>query len=131
MYKIIVLLAFVFPLNAFSQAEKSAPPKIDSVSTDSIIPASFKGDLAKYFRKTVKYPKLALDKGIQGNVFVAFTVDTNGILSNIHIVKGVDESLDDETLRVISLMPPWNPATKNGRPVMSEKIFPLGFRLPD
>lgn len=131
MYRLVVLLVLILPLNAFSQTDKLASPKIDSVSADSVIPASFKGDLLKYLKKTVKYPTEAQDKGIQGKVVVAFVVDTNGVISNPRILESVHESLDNESLRVISLMPPWNPATKNGRPVMSEKIFPLGFRLPN
>ncbi|MBO9703854.1 MAG: energy transducer TonB [Sporocytophaga sp.] len=129
MYKIIVLLALVFPLNAFGQIETS--PKIDSVSGDSIIPASFKGDLEKYIRENVIYPRGAQNKGIQGKVVATFMVDTNGIISNIHIVKSVHELLDNEFLRVIGIMPPWNPATKKGEPVKSEKSLPLIFRLPD
>src|SRR5690606_9739924 len=103
MYKVIVVLALLLPLNALGQTEASS--KIDSISADSIIPASFKGDMVKYFIKTVKYPVEAQKKGIQGTVFVAFVIDSNGVISNPRIEKSVHESLDNESLRVIRLMP--------------------------
>lgn len=126
MFRLLFLFVLILPLKTFGQDLKSSVAAVDS-----IVPASFKGDLQKFLVHTVRYPDQAVKKGIQGKVVVVFVVDTNGVISNPRIEKSVHESLDNETLRVIRLMPPWNPATQNGRPVMSEKSFPITYRMPD
>ena len=42
----------------------------------------------KFVRENIKYPKIAAEKGIQGNVFVGFIVEKDGSITNIKIVRG-------------------------------------------
>ncbi|WP_051312913.1 energy transducer TonB [Sporocytophaga myxococcoides] len=126
MFRFILLFILILPVKTFGQNYKAAES-----SADSIIPATFKGDLQKFLVKTLKYPPEAVKEGIQGKVVVAFSVDTNGVISNPRVEKSVHESLDNEALRLIRLMPPWNPATQNGKTVMSEKSFPVIFRVTE
>ncbi len=82
-----------------------------------------------YISSNIVYPKAAADNKIQGNVICRFTVDANGKIKNVKVVKSVEKSLDDEALRVIQSMPTWKPAKENGKPVDAQLNIPVVFTL--
>lgn len=88
-----------------------------------------KTELAKYLSANIKYPMDAQRKGIHGRVFVAFVVETDGSISNVKIIQGVCESIDQEALRVVNSMPKWVPGMYRGQPVRVEYVLPLNFSL--
>lgn len=86
-------------------------------------------DFRDYIAKNLKYPAIAAENGIQGQVYVSFIVEPDGSLSNVKIVRGVDETLDQEAIRVIKSSPLWNPGTQRGKPVRVTYTFPVKFVL--
>ena len=61
---------------------------------------------------------------------VAFTVQADGTVSGARVTKSLFPSLDAEVLRVVNSMPPWNPATHDGKPVATPLgDIPITFRL--
>lgn len=87
------------------------------------------GELAKYLRTNIKYPADARRKGIEGKVFIAFVIETDGSISNARVLQGVYESLDQEALRVVNAMPNWVPGLYRGQTVRVEYILPVNFKL--
>ena len=85
--------------------------------------------LYNYIIKNVKYPKSALDKGIEGTVIVEFVVEKNGKISNVKAVKSVSPELDAEAIRVVSKMPKWKPGVQRGEKVRSRWRLPINFQL--
>lgn len=79
--------------------------------------------------KYIKYPKAALRNGIMGQVLVGFIVEKDGRVTNVEVVKGVDDDLDDEAVKVISVSPKWIPGEVAGRKVRTRIILPVEFRL--
>lgn len=63
-----------------------------------------------------------------GSSLVEFTIDTTGHISNIHIIKPLDRSIDDELVRIVCLMPVWSPASRYGR--LQEVRYVLPLRIP-
>ncbi|MDE6631709.1 MAG: energy transducer TonB [Muribaculaceae bacterium] len=103
--------------------------------------AQFPGDedfMNKYWEwleKNMIYPKKALEKGVEGSVLVNFTVCTDGSIKDIAINKQkgrkpVDESLEQEAIRLFESMPRWTPATYKGKPVNSRELRTVTFKLP-
>lgn len=95
-------------------------------------PPSFPGGLTKfydYLSKTIKYPTLAADNDIQGNVFLSFVVEKDGVLSDIKIDKKLGFGTDEEALRVLKLSKRWNPGMQNGKPVRVRYNIPIRFSL--
>lgn len=86
-------------------------------------------DLAGYLSKEIKYPKEAREKGIQGKVFVAFTVNENGNVSDAYISKSANPILDAEALRVVNKMPAWQPGKIKEKAVKVKIILPVSFKL--
>ena len=85
--------------------------------------------LIKYMSSNVKYPENARKNGVQGTVFVSFVVKKDGTVSDARVLRGVDEELDKEALRVVNEMPKWNPGKEKGKPVNVQFNLPVAFKL--
>lgn len=94
---------------------------------------SFMGGDANAFSKWVnerlEYPEIAKENGVQGRVTLQFTVNTDGSVSNVKVLRGVDPSLDKEAVRVVSMSPKWTPGKQRDRAVKVTYTFPVIFQL--
>ena len=85
--------------------------------------------LQQWVYRYLKYPQAAVDRGVQGQVLVGFVIDEDGKITDVHVIRGVDELLDEEAVRVISASPKWKPGTLNGKKVKSSMSLYVEFRL--
>lgn len=85
--------------------------------------------LMKYLSENTKYPVVAQENGVQGRVTVQFVVEKDGSISDVHVLRGVDPSLDKEAVRVVKSMPRWTPGRQNGITVRVNYRVPVLFRL--
>ncbi len=94
---------------------------------------SFNGGDANEFSKWVNqrlvYPEIAKENGVQGKVMLQFTVNADGTVSNVKVLRGVDPSLDKEAVRVVSMSPKWKPGKQRDRAVKVTYTFPVIFQL--
>ena len=94
---------------------------------------SFNGGDANEFSKWVNsrlvYPEIAKENGVQGRVTLQFTVNADGTVSNVKVLRGVDTSLDKEAVRVVSSSPKWKPGKQRDRAVKVTYTFPVIFQL--
>ena len=94
---------------------------------------SFNGGDANEFSKWVNsklvYPEIAKENGVQGRVTLQFTVEADGRVTNVKVLRGVDESLDKEAVRVVSSSPKWKPGKQRDRAVKVTYTFPVIFQL--
>lgn len=77
----------------------------------------------------LKYPKEALEEGIQGTVQVSFIIEKDGKVTGARVVKGVHESLDAEALKVVAASPKWRPGRVDGEKVRTSLTIPVEFKL--
>ncbi|GHV69952.1 protein TonB [Bacteroidia bacterium] len=89
----------------------------------------FKGDLNKYLSKNLKYPAVASENGTQGKVYIQFVVEKDGSITDVKVLRGVDESLDKEAVRVVQNMPKWSPGMQRNKPVRVSFTLPVNFKL--
>lgn len=66
---------------------------------------------------------------VDGSVFVAFTVNEDGSLSDFEIVRGLGSPFDERALDVVRQMPDWSPGLQNGLPVRTKMVLPIKFTL--
>ena len=76
-----------------------------------------------------KYPRMAIRLGIQGKVFVEFTVERDGQLSDVKIIKGIGGGCDELALKVVASAPAWHPGKQRGRPVRQRCTLPIFFKI--
>jgi len=123
-----------------SQSAPPPPPMSPQISTDpsdlvftvvEVMPEfpGGQGALLQFLAKSIKYPVIAQQNGIQGRVTCSFVVGKDGVIRNIEVIRGVDPSLDLEATRVISMMPKWKPGTQKGKEVSVKYTVPVTFRL--
>ncbi len=84
--------------------------------------------VTQYFMDNVIYPEEAWEQGIQGRVFVVFTIDVDGSITNVKVKKAVNPLLDKEAIRVVSSMPKWKPGTQDGKPVRVNMTVCIPFK---
>ncbi|MDT3356110.1 MAG: energy transducer TonB [Bacteroidota bacterium] len=93
----------------------------------------FQGGDANAFSKWVNqrlvYPEIAKENGVQGRVMLQFTVNADGSVSNVKVLRGVDPALDKEAVRVVSSSPKWEPGKQRDRKVKVTYTFPVIFQL--
>ena len=95
-------------------------------------PTFQKGDanqFSKWVNQRLVYPEIAKENGVQGRVTLQFTIDKDGSLTKVKIVRGVDPSLDKEAVRVVSMSPKWEPGRQRDRAVPVTYTFPVIFKL--
>ncbi|TSJ41621.1 energy transducer TonB [Fluviicola chungangensis] len=85
--------------------------------------------IKKYIKENLKYPKYAVDKKIEGKVYLKFVVSLTGEITNVKVQKGVHPILDEEAVRVIEAMPKWVPGKVDGQAVNSIFSMPITFSL--
>ena len=94
---------------------------------------SFQGGDANHFSKWVNsrlvYPEIAKENGVQGRVTLQFTVEKDGSVTKVKVLRGVDPSLDKEAVRVVSMSPKWKPGKQRDRAVPVTYTFPVIFQL--
>lgn len=87
--------------------------------------------MMNFIMSHVIYPEEAIDKNIQGKVFVSFTINKEGFVEQVEIQRGVSESLNNAALTAVGLMPQMKPATKKGKAVDIKYTVPVTFKLTE
>lgn len=82
-----------------------------------------------FIKSNIKYPAEAKSKKIQGKVYVQFIVEKDGAISEVKVRRGAHPLLDEEAMRVISLMPNWKPGSMRGKKVRVRYTLPITFSL--
>ncbi|WP_199136185.1 TonB family protein [Pedobacter sp. ASV12] len=129
------------PINLFIQAAapkekepEEAKPEDKTIYNFVTLenPPSYPGGVNKFYEflaKNIKYPTQAIENDIQGNVFVSFTVEKDGSLSDIRLDRRLGFGTDEEAIRVLKLSKNWNPGTQNGKAVRVKYNIPIKFAL--
>ena len=119
--------------NAAAQAGApvaSAATRSDSVYVNPEVRPQFTGGdkaFVSYLSKSIRYPQQALQRHVSGRVYVNFILSAQGRVQDAHVVSGPGNGLNDEALRLVWLMPPWEPARVNGQPVRVACTVPISF----
>ena len=86
--------------------------------------------LMKYLKDNIKYPSISRNNGSQGTALMAFTVNSDGSIQGIEVIKSSgDMYLDKEAVRVVGQMPKWSPGKQAGKAVRCWFTLPVMFRL--
>lgn len=84
-----------------------------------------------YLKGCIRYPQMEKELGIDGTVYIGFTVEKDGSISYVRVEKGVDNGpgLSKEGIRVVKGMPDWEPAIRNGKAVRMRMVVPIKYIL--
>ena len=115
-------------------ARETAPVGVYAYSDVDTKPAFLNSDdprtfLERWVYAYLKYPRYAVENGIQGRVLVDFVVNEKGEVQDVKVSRGVHEALDQEAVRVVSASPKWRPARLRGKRVKVAMTVAVDFRL--
>lgn len=83
----------------------------------------------KFLHDNIKYPPIAQETNFQGTVYVNFTVEKDGSLTNVGVDRKIGGGLDEEAIRVVKLGKKWTPGIQNGKEVRVRYNVPVKFSL--
>ncbi len=142
---LVSLLALVFALQSCEFGKDEAETTFEKV--DEIKEKSYEEDqiftvveelpefpggtsaMMDFLQTNLRYPEAAKDAGIQGTVFVSFVVESDGSISNIKVLRGIGGGCDEEAVRVVGMMPKWEPGRQRGEAVRVQFNMPVRFVL--
>jgi TonB family protein len=130
--KIIIFFAFLWLASSVAWAQNNLVSDTAAPVFVETLPV-FEGGDQLFYRFLVTeliYPQEAIEREIQGKVYITFEVDTLGHISNLSVVRSVHPLLDEEALRVMRKTDgKWKPATMNALPISSKMTVPVVFSL--
>ncbi len=85
--------------------------------------------LKKFIIDNIQYPVTAAENGIQGRVYVSFTIDIDGSITDVKVVRSISPELDAEAIRIVKALPKWKPAKQRGKTVKITYTIPITFSL--
>ena len=85
--------------------------------------------LYRWIDEHIQYPQRALENNIHGIVYVTFTVEPNGSISNPRILRDIGLGCGDEAIRIVKSMPRWKPGKQRGKTVRVQFNLPVKFKL--
>ncbi len=85
--------------------------------------------LVSWIKSNLRYPVLAEEKQIEGDVVCAFWIEKDGSVKNTYVIRSSHELLSKEALRVLKFMPRWIPGCENGQAIRVRYTVPFTFRL--
>lgn len=86
-------------------------------------------NLVAFIARNLDYPTEAMEEGIEGTVYVRFKVNASGQIENPQVLNEIGGGCDAEALRVIDMMPGWEPAQSLEGAVEVELDLPVQFAL--
>ncbi|MCC2546124.1 energy transducer TonB [Hymenobacter sp. BT175] len=84
--------------------------------------------LQRYMQRNLRYPRQALANTVSGKVFVSFTVNMDGSITDVEVIKGLGYGTEEEASRVVRNMPPWTPGRQNNHAVPVRYTLPITFK---
>lgn len=129
----------------FWRFRKEYPSK-DQLCDVTDVKPSFPGgkdDMAAYVAQKMQYPAKCLENGVNGHMLCQVVIDAEGNLCSVEITTETSEAkangktapvemfqlLAGEAERIISGMPQWQPAMKDGQAVATRITLPITFIL--
>lgn len=87
--------------------------------------------LDSYLSTNMKYPATSARMGIEGVVNLEVTINADGSIGTIKVVRMIDPDLEQEAIRLAKEMPAWTPGTHDGTPAAMTVTVPVKFELPE
>ena len=119
----------VAPSEVLPEPPPEAPVKYSLLETKPRFQDGDVGQFSHWVNEHLKYPNEAVKDSLQGRVTLQFTIEKDGSVTDVHVLRGCAPILDEEAVRIVSQSPKWAPGSINGEPVRVVFNFPVVFQL--
>ena len=121
--KAIVLILSLLAINSFAQTVYKLN-EVDKVAE----PSGGMTAMNQFVVNNLQIPIASAAMGLNGRVFIQGIVELNGIMSDVKVVRSLDEGADQEVIRILKYYSAWHPAEKDGKAVRLEMVYPVAIR---
>lgn len=131
---ILAAFSLLFPLTAQNTSStQTTDTKVYTLSEVDTKPVFSQGKMTsrEFLDIYQKYPQEAIEKKLEGVVILSLTIKEDGEVLNPSILQGADPVLNDEAMRIASLLPYYTPGYLNNQPVITKILFPVSFTFQD
>lgn len=135
MKNIILVLLFVFKLQSyFCQVPDSTSLNDNSIEAVVENPAEYPGGnnaMYQFISNNLSLPESGIQKKISGKCYVRFVVEKNGEISNVTLLKGINDCVEcnESALQIVKSLPKMKPAKNEGKIVRSYYVLPIAFNF--
>lgn len=85
--------------------------------------------MLQFIYSNIKYPAIARENGVEGMAVIKFVVEKDGSITSPEIARDIGAGCGAEALRVVQMMPKWEPGKQRGRAVRVQFNLPVKFKL--
>lgn len=105
----------------------------DDADVQSSPPRFVGGEKAMYefIESHMQYPDEARKNKIEGAVKLKIHLSKSGEVKRVKVIQKAHPLLDAEAVRILSLMPPWEPARFNDNPIATTREIEVIFKLKE
>ena len=122
----------VDPLEVFSFAQVESMPIFqgceDAIGNDALYQC-MNVQLMRFIAREFEVSERMMQFSSGEKVYVEFIIEKNGAVSQAKIIRGSDELVGEEAIRVVQSLPDFTPAKLNGKPVRMSYILPINVKL--
>jgi protein TonB len=116
-------------IDAVSVQNMARPMECEGLSDKSEQMQCFNSWISRYLAEETEYPRRARSLGVEGKLYVQFLISETGQVEEVEVLRGQDEDLIEEAMRVLKSMPQFAPASQMGKPVKVRVVVPVNFKL--
>ena len=86
-------------------------------------------EFMKWLTKNLKYPPTAQKRKVKGRVVAQFIINRDGSVTDLKVTEHLNRACDNEVLRVLRMMPKWQPGLMDAKPCRTKVCIPVVFNL--
>ena len=116
-------------INNDSQPDESEPIPYQLIEVKPTFMGGDMNTFSAWVASQIIYPLEAISKGVSGRVVMQFTIERDGSVTNIKMLRGTDPLLDNEAYRIIRTSPKWTPGKHHGKLQRCTYTVPVLFNL--
>lgn len=128
---VIPVVGILFTLFSFTTKQAVAQDIPQSKVVEESVEINDYQDFYRWVLMNVQYPAAAREQGLSGSVVASLTIDTDGKVTDVKIVKSDNELFANEVRRVLAKAPDWKPFVREGKRVEVKYMLPVNFILDD
>ena len=128
---VIPVVGILFTLFSFTTKQAVAQDVPQSNVVEESVEINDYQDFYRWVLMNVQYPAAAREQGLSGSVVASLTIDTDGKVTDVKIVKSDNELFANEVRRVLAKAPDWKPFVREGKRVEVKYMLPVNFILDD
>ena len=127
---LLTLLVFTAKAQTVNVVKTGPAPTVKAIDVEPEFPGGTKA-FYKYISKNATFPPDVDPALLEGTVTLSIAIEKDGSITDVRILKGLSDVMDNETIRVISASPRWKPGMQHGNPIRVRYTFNSNYVLID